>query len=123
MTLEDIKRLQTEAHETSMEDIYTSTPVQQQPGRSSPGLTFSDIKAEDQSMPVAPSYSAVAAAQAPVASSAPPNAAHQGSSEGSAVVALKEELLAQYRDLGQRVMTEYSYQGERLDLAGLIQAM
>ena len=28
----------------------------------------------------------------------------------------KEELLAHYRDLGPRVMTDYSYQGERLDL-------
>ena len=29
---------------------------------------------------------------------------------------IKEELLAHYRDLGPRVMTDYSYQGERLDL-------
>ena len=108
-----------------MEDIYAAaTPAgQQQPGPSSPGLLFSDIKAtEDQVMPVAPSYSAMAAASAPAASSAPPNAP-QGSSEGSAGVELKEELLAQCRALGQRVMTDYSYQGERLDLVGLIQAM
>ena len=36
---------------------------------------------------------------------------------------MKEELLAHYRNLGQRVMTDYSFQGERLDLEGLIQCM
>ena len=89
---------------------------------SSKGLIPSKAKAEDQIMTQAPSYSAMAATSALVASSAPPNAP-QGSSEGSAGVELKEELLEQYKALGQRVMTDYSYQGDRLDLLGLIKAM
>ena len=36
---------------------------------------------------------------------------------------LKEALLAQYKELEQRVLTDYSFQGERLDLPGLMQCM
>ena len=126
--LETINRLQSEAHDTSMEDIYAgSTPIGQQQqglGSPSPGLLLSDIKSADQSIPTAPSYSAKAAASAPPpAPAAPPAPVPQGSSEGSAGAELKKALLAQYRELGQVVMTDYSFQGERLDLPGLIQCM
>ena len=128
LALETINRLQSEAHDTSMEDIYAgATPIdQQQPslGSTSPGLILSDIKSDDQAMPVAPSYSAKAATSAPPpAPAAPPAPAPQGSSEGSAGAELKEALLAQYRELGQVVMTDYSFQEERIDLPGLIQCM
>ena len=92
-----INRLQSEAHGTSMGDIYAGAtpvgPLQPGLGSPSPGLLLSDIKSDDQAMPDAPSYSAVAAASALPADPAPVNAP-QGSSEGSAGVELKEELLA-----------------------------
>jgi hypothetical protein len=125
--LETINRLQPEAHDTSMEDIYAgATPVGQQQqdlGSASPGLLLSDIKSNAQSMPAAPSYSAKAAAPVPPAPAAPPAPPPQGSSEGPAGVEIKEALLAQYRELGQVVLTDYSFKGESLDLAELIQCM
>lgn len=119
--LETINRLQSEAHDTSMEDIYAgATPVgQQQQDLGSPGLLLFDIKSNAQSMPVAPSYSARATASAPPAPAAPPAPPPQGSSEGSAGAEIKEAWLAHYRELGQVVLTDYSFKGERLDLAGL----
>ena len=117
LALETINRLQSEAHDTSMEDIHAgATPIGQlQPGLASPspGLLLSDIKSDDQATPAAPSYSAKAAASAPVPSysskaavpAVPSAPVSQGSSEGSAGAEVKEELLAQYRELGQRVMT------------------
>jgi hypothetical protein len=125
--LETINRLQSEAHDTSMEDIYAgSTPIgQQQQGldSASPGLQLSDIKSDAQAIPAAPSYSYKAAASAPPVAPVPAVLAPQGSSEGSAGAEIKEALLAQYKELGQVVMTDYSYRGERLELAGLIQCM
>ena len=128
MALETINRLQSKAHDTSMKDIYAGATLidRQQPGLCSPSprLLLSDIKSDDQAMPAAPSYSAKAAASSsPPASTASPPPAPQGSSEGSAGAELKEALLAQYRELGQVVMTDYNFHGERLDLPGLIQCM
>ena len=125
--LETINRLQSEAHDTSMEDIYAgSTPIGQQQqdlDSASPGLLLSDIKSDAQAIPAAPSYSYKAAASAPPVAPVPAVPAPQGSSEGSAGAEIKEALLAQYKELGQVVMTDYSYRGERLELAGLIQCM
>ena len=131
--LEDINRLKSEAHDTSIDDMYAgATPITQlQTGHASPGLLLSDIKAAGSksdappssataaaAAPPPPSFSAVAAASAPPATSA-----EQPAASAPPGTEIKEELLAQYKAIGQTVMTDYSYKGERLDVSDLITTM
>ena len=131
--LEDINRLKSEAHDTSMEDMYAgATPITQlQTGHASPGLLLSDIKAAGPKSDAPPSSAAAAAAAPPppafsavAAASAPPaTSAEQPAASAPPGTEIKEELLAQYKAIGQTVMTDYSYQGERLDVSDLITTM
>ena len=103
---ETIARLQSEAHDTSMEldDLNRRSPMEQSPLNSSPAMAFSEIKQTRTDTPAA------APSEAPC-------------SAGSADIYEKEEMIQMYTDTGQVVMTPYFYKGERLELSALLTTM
>ena len=102
---ETINRLQSEAHDTSMEDVHMLTPAGILPAHNSPGLNLSHITSP------------------PAAAAPPPVDQPQAPSAGTAGVEVKQEMLQLYLSAGQQVITPYYYKGEKLELAALIGLM